>query len=163
SIFIRDARFRDLMSRKPPDYVTLWKREKDFIEVFKDPARLNESIDRLGPLHWALVDRLKQKLAERLNVELGDGCRLSPDDLIISYATFDPRVEELHISTSMGPVSISTISPLVEALNDAWRRAPHVFLYIRRSVLDKCGVGAVAGLKSVLEPLMELAVRKISL
>ncbi|MFN3803774.1 MAG: HD domain-containing protein [Pyrobaculum sp.] len=163
SIFIRDARFRDLLSRKPPDYITLWKREKDFIEVFKDPARLNESIDRLGPLHWALIDKLKKKLAERLNVELGDGCQLSPDDLIISYASFDPRVEDLHISTSMGPVSISAISPLAEALNDAWRRAPHVFLYIRKSVLDRCGEGAAAGLKSVLEPLMELAVRKISL
>lgn len=164
AVFLRDQRFRDLLSRKPPEYVTLWKREKDFLEVFKDPARLNESIDRLGPLHWALVDKLKKKLVERLNVELGEvsGCKLSPEDILISYVSFDPYAEDIYITTSMGPISISKISPLVEAINEAWKRAPHVFLYIKKDALERCGERAAGQLKSVLEPLMELAVRRIS-
>ncbi|MGC9119811.1 MAG: HD domain-containing protein, partial [Thermoproteus sp.] len=97
SVFIRDAKFRDLLSRKPPDYVTLWKREKDFLEVFKDPVRINESVDKIGPLHWALLNRLKKKFVERLNIELSEvaNCRLSPDDVILSYVSFDPYAEDL--------------------------------------------------------------------
>lgn len=162
SVFSRDPRFRDLLSRKPPQYVALWKREKDFIEVFRDPARINEVVDRLGPLHWALVDRLRKKLVERLNVELGGGCGLSYEDVIISYVSFDPYAEDLYISTAMGPIAISKISPLVEAVNEAWRRAPHVFLYVRKEALERCGGEALESLKSFLEPLMELAVRRIS-
>ncbi|MEL9990903.1 MAG: HD domain-containing protein [Thermoproteus sp.] len=160
--FTRDPRFRGLLSRRPLEYVALWKREKDFLEVFKDPTRLNEAVDRLGPLHWALMDKLKDKLAERLNVELGDRCKLSPDDLLLSYVSFDPYAEDLYISTSMGPVAISKISPLVEAVNEAWRRAPHIFLYVRRDVVEKCGNETLGNLKAVLEPLMDLAIRRIS-
>ncbi len=159
SIFLRDASYRDLLGRKTLNFITFWKREKDFLEVFKDPARVNQSIDKLS--HWALIDRLKRELTETLNLGLSK-CRLSPDDLIISRASFDPHVEDLHISTSMGPISISTISPLVEAINEAWKRAPHVFLYIRRDVVEKCGEEVITGLKRVLEPLLDLAVRKIT-
>ncbi|AEA13263.1 metal dependent phosphohydrolase [Thermoproteus uzoniensis 768-20] len=165
SVMVRDRRFRDLLSRKPPEYATLWKREKDFLEVFKDPTRINEAVDRLGPLHWAVMDEVKKKLVERLNVELGEaagGCRLSPDDLIISYVSFDPYAEDLYISTSMGPLPLSRISPLAEAVNEAWRRAPHIFVYIKKSAVERCGEDVVAVLKSVLEPLMDLAVRRIS-
>ncbi|AAL62907.1 conserved hypothetical protein [Pyrobaculum aerophilum str. IM2] len=164
SVFIRDARFRDLLSRKPLDYITLWKREKDFIEVFKNPVRVNESVDKIGPIHWALLNRLKKKFVERLNIELGEvaGCKLSPEDVIFSYVSFDPYAEYLYISTAMGPISISKISPLVEAVNEAWKRAPHVFLYIKREALEKCGEKAVESIKSVLEPLMDLAIRRIS-
>ncbi|MEM1926999.1 MAG: HD domain-containing protein [Pyrobaculum sp.] len=164
SVFLHDEKFRELLSRRPSEYITLWKREKDFIEIFKDPARLNDSIDKLGPLHWALINRLKKKLVERLNVELGEfsNCRLSPDDVLISYVSFDPYAEDIYITTSMGPISISEISPLVEAINEAWKRAPHVFLYVKKDALEKCGDLATRQLKSVLEPLMELAVRRIS-
>ncbi|ABL87909.1 metal dependent phosphohydrolase [Pyrobaculum islandicum DSM 4184] len=163
SVFTRDTRFRDLLSRKPLQYIPLWKREKDFIEIFKDPGRLNETIDKLGPLHWALVDRLKKKLVERLNVELGEfeKCRLSYDDVLISYVSFDPYAEDLYITTAMGPIAISKISPLVEAINEAWKRAPHIFLYVKKDVFKKCGNYAVESLKSVLEPLMDLTVRRI--
>jgi HD superfamily phosphohydrolase len=164
SVFIRDAKFRDLLSRKPPDYVTLWKREKDFLEVFKDPVRINESVDKIGPLHWALLNRLKKKFVERLNIELSEvaNCRLSPDDVILSYVSFDPYAEDLFITTAMGPLSISDISPLVKAVDEAWKRAPHFFLYIRKGALEKCGEKAVKSLEFVLEPLMDLAVRRIS-
>jgi len=164
SVFVRDGRFRDLLSRKPPEYITLWKREKDFLEIFKDPVRVNEIVDRLGPLHWAVMDELKRKLVERLNVELGEaaGCKLSPEDLILSYVSFDPYAEDLYISTSMGPLPLSKISPLADAVNEAWRRAPHVFIYVKKGAVERCGNNATASLKSVLEPLMDLAVRRIS-
>lgn len=164
SVMVRDRRFRDLLSRRPPDYITLWKREKDFLEVFKDPVRVNEMVDKLGPLHWAVMDELKKRLVERLNVELAEiaECKLSPDDLILSYVSFDPYAEDLYISTSMGPLPLSKISPLAEAVNEAWRRAPHIFIYIRKSAVEKCGERAVTSLRSVLEPLMDLAVRRVS-
>ena len=87
---------------------------------------------------------------------------MSPDDLLLSYVSFDPYAEDLYISTSMGPVAISKISPLVEAVNEAWRRAPHIFLYVRRDVVEKCGNETLGNLKAVLEPLMDLAIRRIS-
>lgn len=161
SVFVRDPRFRDLLSRKRLDYVALWKREKDFLEIFKEPARLNDAVDRLGPPHWALASRLKRSLVERLNVELGERCRLSPDDVVVSYVSFDPRAEDLYISTANGPISISEISPLVAAVNEAWRRAPHVFIHVRRGALERCGEEALRYIKAVLEPLLDLAVRKL--
>jgi HD superfamily phosphohydrolase len=163
SVFIRDAKFRDLLSRKPPEYVTLWKREKDFLEVFKDPVRINELVDKIGPLHWALLNRLKKKFVERLNIELGEvaNCKLSPDDVILSYVSFDPYAEDLFITTAMGPLSISDISPLVKAVDEAWKRAPHFFLYIRKEVFERCEEKALKSLESVLEPVMDLAIRRI--
>ncbi|ABO09479.1 HD domain-containing protein [Pyrobaculum calidifontis] len=162
SVFVKDPKFRELLSRKQLDYVALWKREKDFLEVFKDPVRLNEAVDRLGPPHWALIDKLKKKLVERLNVELGDSnCRLEPSDVLISYVSFDPRAEDLYITTARGPVPIYEISPLVAAVNEAWRRAPHLFVHVRRGVLDKCK-NALDILKASLEPLLELTIRRIS-
>jgi HD superfamily phosphohydrolase len=161
SVFMRDPRFRDLLARKSLEYVPLWKREKEFLEVFKDPVKVNTSIDHLGPLHWALMNRLKRSLVERLNVELGESCRLSYDDLIISYVSFDPYAEDLYITTAAGPIPISKLSPLVEAINEAWKRAPHLFLFVRRQILEKCGRAALNSLKAVLEPLLDLAVRRV--
>ncbi|MEM0463289.1 MAG: HD domain-containing protein [Pyrobaculum sp.] len=163
SVFMRDPRFRDLLSRKPPGYIPLWKREKDFMEIFQNPVRVNESVDRIGPLHWALINRLKRKFVERLNIEVGEvgGCRLAPNDVILSYVSFDPYAEDIYITTAMGPIPISKISPLVEAVNEAWKRAPHVFLYVKRDVVEKCGGDVLQKILTVLEPLMELAVRRL--
>jgi HD superfamily phosphohydrolases len=162
SVFMRDPRFRDLLARRPLEYIPLWKREKEFLEIFRDPAKINASIDRLGPLHWALVNKLRSWLVERLNVELGRACKLSHDDVIISYVSFEPYTEDLYITTAARPIPISEISPLVQAINEAWRRAPHVFLFIRRKTLDKCGEATLRGLKDALEPLLDLAIRRVS-
>jgi HD superfamily phosphohydrolase len=99
---------------------------------------------------------------ERLNVELGGACKLSHDDVIISYVSFEPYTEDLYITTATRPIPISEISPLVQAINEAWRRAPHVFLFIRRKTLDKCGEATLRGLKDALEPLLDLAIRRVS-
>gem|GEM_PF-4260411 len=56
---------------------------------------------------------------------------------------------------------IYEISPLVAAVNEAWRRAPHLFVHVRRGVLDKCK-NALDILKASLEPLLELTIRRIS-
>jgi HD superfamily phosphohydrolase len=162
SVFMRDPRFRDLLARRPLEYIPLWKREKEFLEIFRDPAKINTSIDQLGPLHWALVNKLKSWLVERLNVELGESCKLSHDDVIISYVSFEPYTEDLYIATAAGPIPISKISPLVQAINEAWRRAPHIFLFIRKKTLDKCGETALRNLKDALEPLLDLTIRRMS-
>jgi len=107
------------------------------------------------------MNRLKKSLIERLNVELGESCRLSYDDLIISYVSFDPYAEDLYITTAVGPMPISKLSPLVEAINEAWKRAPHLFLFVKRQIPEKCGRAALNSLKAVLEPLLDLAVRRV--
>ena len=47
------------------------------------------------------------------------------------------------------------------AVNEAWRRAPHVFIHVRRGALERCGEEALRYIKAVLEPLLDLAVRKL--
>jgi HD superfamily phosphohydrolase len=151
SVFMRDPRFRDLLARKPPDYVALWKREKDFMEAVGNPAKFNEVV---GALRWPRLEALKRSLIESLNKALV-GCELSPGDLLISHAWFEPYTEDLYITTATGPAPLSSISPFVNAIYEAWKRAPHVFMYVSRRALKRCGDRLLDRVRSELRLLVE--------
>lgn len=158
AVFTHSQQFRELLSRKPPEYVALWKREKDFLEFFKDPQGARTAV----ATHWALLAKLWEDVIESLNRLMGN-CQLTVNDVIITHVEFEPysrEREELYITTAIGrPVPLSQISPLVEALENAWKRSPQFFIFIRRDAVRRCN-GIIDELRASLESLLHRALRR---
>ncbi|MBP1448533.1 MAG: HD domain-containing protein, partial [Thermoproteus sp.] len=153
SIFIKIPEFRDLVARRRLGYISLWKRDKDYLEIFKDNVKfINKIIDEIYNSPGPEAQRiLKQILIEELQRILSRfKSSLSEDDLEIAYAYFDPKADDIYITTKEGPIPIERLSPLIQAVKEAWDRSPHFFIYIKSDFINKYGDKALIGLKNAL-------------
>lgn len=165
SVFINDTKFKDLLSRRKLGYISLWKRDKDYLEIFKDDVKLiNRTIDEIYSSSEIEAQQImKTVLIEELNRMLEKtGCKLADGDLEIAHAAFDPKADDIYIATQEGPIRLEQLSPLVQAVKEAWDRSPHFFAYLREEAARSCGNRVVAYIKRILPAVLPY-VAKVSL
>jgi HD superfamily phosphohydrolase len=164
SVFTKLAPFRDLMARRRLGYISLWKRDKDYLEVFGEEVKsINKIIDEVYSSSEVEAKQiLKQVLVEELKRVLGRlQCDLDEDDIELAYAYFDPKADDVYISTREGPIQLERLSPLVQAVKEAWERSPHFFVYVKDGLVKRCGERALAYLRRALPAVLPY-VAKIS-
>jgi len=164
SIFSADEKFKSLIARKQQGYLSLWKRDKDYMEIFGDDVKTINAI--LDNIYRQYEKQIKILIEEQLIDEIkryiqkyGIKCNLDKDDVKFAYVSFDPRADDVYISTTSGRVPLEKLSPLVQAVKEAWERSPHFFIYIKNNISNEC----LEFLKKSLSAIMIYILKSINL
>ncbi len=161
-------KYLDPLIMRTTTFKALWKRDFDFITLVNKQGvelkLINDSFPYLLSMDESKDEVLRAFYSE-LRRELGNSSVTCLHDLInedlessviIGFRRFEP-VANLNIIHGNAIAGISELSPLITSLMDAWRRSPHIFVFVDvERLISACrGIDANA----VLEHLRGLVIR----
>ncbi|WP_054844287.1 HD domain-containing protein [Vulcanisaeta souniana] len=146
-------------------YKALWKRDFDFIDLINKQGINLDLVNDAFPLLLSKGEsrdevlqvfyrKLREKLRNFSNKCISD---LANDELesmvLIGSRTFEPETR-LNIIHGNKLVNINELSPLASSVAIAWRKSPHVFIFIDITKLENNCIGI--NMDSTLEAIKSL-------
>ncbi|ABW01726.1 HD domain-containing protein [Caldivirga maquilingensis] len=134
--YVKD--YADSILHRRTSMRALWKRDEDYIMIFGlgNAIMLNKYIDEQVGVHglnW--VNEFKTRVVNEMKETLNCDCKI-----LVSTASFSNDISTFVRSNDGSLITITEVSPLIKAIDNAWEQTPHVFVFIDPSELSKNGV-----------------------
>ncbi|WP_291765903.1 HD domain-containing protein [Caldivirga sp. UBA161] len=130
--YVRD--YADSILHRRTNMRALWKRDEDFIMIFGlgNAIMLNKYVDEhleVYGLNWA--NEFKAKVVNEMKGALNCNCKI-----LVSIASFSNDINTLVRNNDGSLITITEVSPLIKAIDNAWGQTPHIFIFIDPSELS---------------------------
>ncbi len=162
------SKYLDPLITRSTAYKALWKRDFEFLDLINkqgiDLALINDSFPYLlskGEIRSEVLRTFYGRLRGELRgSSITCLSKLADDDLessiIIGFRVFEPetRLNIIHGNTL---ANINDLSPLVVSVTDAWKRSPHVFVFVDIAKLSSACWGI--DVNSMMDYLKSLVIK----
>ena len=130
--------YADSILHRRTNMRALWKRDEDYIMVFSlgNAIMLNKYVDEHVELHglnW--VNEFKARVINEMRKALNCNCRI-----LVSIASFSNDISTFVRNNDGSLITITEVSPLIKAIDNAWEQTPHVFVFTDPGELSSNGV-----------------------
>lgn len=159
------SKYLDPLITRNTVYKALWKRDFDFMYLINNQGINLEFINDVFPLLLSKGES-RDEVLQTFYRKLGEKLRNSPDKCISDLAnneleslvligsrTFEPETK-LNIIHGNKLVNINDLSPLASSVAIAWRKSPHIFIFIDMVKLESNCIGI--NVDSTLETIKNL-------
>ena len=163
------SKFLDPLISRSTTFKALWKRDFEFINLINKQGIELKLINDVLPYLLSkseFKDEVLRAFYNELRKEFSEASitclrKLANNDLlessiIIGFRTFEPETK-LNIIHGDTLVNINELSPLAMSVSDAWRRSPHVFVFVDVEELSNACQGI--DVSTVLDHLRGLVMR----